>query len=159
MKRNWPITIAGILLCLVLFTTSLVSGLYARYTARGESSDSARVAKFTIDMNSQLLDNSSIVKFDLTPGETNYAIEIENESEVAVISKIQVINITKNIPFTFAFDGNELDSSGIAMRHALAPNSTETINFTINWVNDDTALNYIGMVDLIEIHLDIEQVD
>lgn len=159
MKRNWPIIIAGILLCLVLFTTSLVSGLYARYTARGESSDSACVAKFTIDMNSQLLDNSSIVKFDLTPGETNYAIEIKNKSEVAVISKIQVINITKNIPFTFAFDGNELDSSGIVMSHALAPNSTETINFTINWVNDDTALNYIGMVDLIEIHLDIEQVD
>ena len=38
--------LAGILFCLVLITTSMMGGLFARYTTTGTSSDSARVAKF-----------------------------------------------------------------------------------------------------------------
>ena len=40
------IFIAGILLCLVLITTAMMGGLFARYTATGTGSDQARVAKF-----------------------------------------------------------------------------------------------------------------
>lgn len=37
---------AGILFCLVLITTAMMGGLFARYTTTGTGSDSARVAKF-----------------------------------------------------------------------------------------------------------------
>ena len=37
-----------VLLCLVLFSAHLTSGLYARYTSTATSSDSARVAKFDV---------------------------------------------------------------------------------------------------------------
>ena len=43
---NIMLRLAGILFCLVLITTSMMSGLYARYTAEGKGEDSARVATF-----------------------------------------------------------------------------------------------------------------
>lgn len=38
--------LAGILFCLILITTAMLGGLFARYTTSGSGSDSARVAKF-----------------------------------------------------------------------------------------------------------------
>ncbi|MBR4020581.1 MAG: hypothetical protein IKI99_04640 [Firmicutes bacterium] len=46
MKLNIPMCAACILLCLTLITTHMTGGLYAKYTASGAGSDSARVAKF-----------------------------------------------------------------------------------------------------------------
>jgi len=43
---NWVIRLAGILLCLTLFSMHLTSGLYARYTTSASGGDSARVAAF-----------------------------------------------------------------------------------------------------------------
>lgn len=43
---NWVIKLAGILLCLTLFSMHLTSGLYARYTTSSGSGDEARVAAF-----------------------------------------------------------------------------------------------------------------
>ena len=38
--------VAGILFCLILITTAMMGGLFARYVATGTGSDNARVAKF-----------------------------------------------------------------------------------------------------------------
>ena len=45
-KLNIPMCVACVLFCLTLFSFHLCGGLYARYTARGSASDSARVIKF-----------------------------------------------------------------------------------------------------------------
>lgn len=45
-KTNIPMLMAGVLLCLTLFSTYLTSNLYARYTTSSEQSDSARVITF-----------------------------------------------------------------------------------------------------------------
>ena len=45
-KVNVPICVAGILLCLTLFSVHLTSGIYARYTTTASGSDSARVISF-----------------------------------------------------------------------------------------------------------------
>lgn len=45
-KVNIPLYIAGVLFCLTLVSTYMVTGLFARYTAGGTGSDSARVIKF-----------------------------------------------------------------------------------------------------------------
>ncbi len=46
MKQNIVLRIAALLLCLVLGSTYLLSGMLAKYTVEGASRDSARVAKF-----------------------------------------------------------------------------------------------------------------
>lgn len=46
MKLNIPMCAACILLCLTLITTHMTGGLYAKYTASGAGSDSARVITF-----------------------------------------------------------------------------------------------------------------
>ena len=158
-KVNWPMRIAGILLCLVLVSFHFTSGLYARYTTRGEGEDSARVAKFTVDVNSNLLQQEQLVTLDIVPGEKQYKIEIVNNSEVAVECVVKIVNITKNIPMTFAFDGSTVNSEGVAVSHTLSSNTTEYVDFSVCWTANEDALNYIGMVDLVSIELSVQQVD
>lgn len=45
-KVNIPICLAGVLLCLTLFSIHLTGGIFARYTTTSTSSDSARVIRF-----------------------------------------------------------------------------------------------------------------
>lgn len=45
-KLNIPMCLAGILFCLTLISVHLTGGLYAKYTASGTGSDSARVITF-----------------------------------------------------------------------------------------------------------------
>lgn len=49
MKLNVMIRLAAIFLCLVLFTTYLTFGLYAKYLSRAASNGTARVATFEIE--------------------------------------------------------------------------------------------------------------
>lgn len=48
-KLNPMLTIAAILLCLVLISTYMTSGLYAKYADKGTADASARVATFVIE--------------------------------------------------------------------------------------------------------------
>lgn len=50
MKKNVMMRIASVLLIAVLLTTSAVSGTYAKYTTSGSGTDSARVAKWGVDI-------------------------------------------------------------------------------------------------------------
>lgn len=51
MRKNNTMRIAAGLAVAALLSTCLVSGTYAKYTTSGESSDSARVAKFGVKVN------------------------------------------------------------------------------------------------------------
>jgi len=48
MKKNVMMRVASIMLVLVLLTSSVISGTFAKYVTSGEASDSARVAKFGV---------------------------------------------------------------------------------------------------------------
>ena len=50
MKKNRMMRLASILLVLVLLTTSVISGTFAKYVTTDSASDSARVAKWGIDV-------------------------------------------------------------------------------------------------------------
>ena len=78
-KVNIPICLAGVLLCLTLFSTHFTGGLFARYVSRDSGSDSARVIQFG----------------DLTLTETG---DFKN-GEAFVIPGV---NLTKNATVTFA---------------------------------------------------------
>ena len=88
-KPNIMLSLAAVLLCLVLFTTHLTSGLYAKYTNRFSANDSARVALWevgatggkpalTIDCSTSDLDDE-------------YSFKVTNKSEVAVRYDIVIV--------------------------------------------------------------------
>ena len=74
--------IALILLCMTLFSTSMLSGLYAKYIAKNNGEDSARVAKFNVEA----VGLSGDITVDASAGKTNgeYKFTVTNNSEVAV---------------------------------------------------------------------------
>ena len=53
MKKNNTMRVAAGLAVAALLSTCLVSGTFAKYTTSGESSDTARVAKFGIELTSK----------------------------------------------------------------------------------------------------------
>lgn len=87
--------LAGILFCLVLITTALLGGLFARYTTRASGSDSARVAKFG---NLTLTETGDFVMVDgrrtgiIIPGvDLNKKVTLSfDASEVATIVFVEV---------------------------------------------------------------------
>lgn len=81
------IRVALILLCLVMISIHLMSGMYARYTTKGSGGDDARVAKFNVVVTGVSAD--SIVVYSETEGDV-YSIRVENRSEVAVSYDISV---------------------------------------------------------------------
>lgn len=51
MKKNTMMRIASVLLVVVLLTTSVISGTFAKYVTSGTGSDTARVAKFGVEVD------------------------------------------------------------------------------------------------------------
>ena len=118
------IRIALILLCLVMISVHMMSGMYARYTTSGTGSDDARVAKFDVKVN-----GSDDVTIDCKVGEDGtYEITVNNESEAAVSYKISVSH--------GAVDG--VSSSLNNNSGVLAPGTTtqakdHVLTFTVDW--------------------------
>lgn len=50
MKKNVMMRVASIMLVLVLMSSSIISGTFAKYVTKGTSADSARVAKFGVEI-------------------------------------------------------------------------------------------------------------
>lgn len=50
MKKNRMMRLASVLLVLVLLTTSVISGTFAKYTTQDSASDAARVAKWGVEL-------------------------------------------------------------------------------------------------------------
>ena len=50
MKKNKMMRLASVLMVAVMLTTSVISGTYAKYTTKGSASDTARVAKWGVEV-------------------------------------------------------------------------------------------------------------
>lgn len=87
--------IALILLCMTLFSTSMLSGLYAKYIAKNNGEDSARVAKFNVEAAGL----SGDITVDASAGKTNgeYKFTVTNNSEVAITYDL-VITFDQALP-------------------------------------------------------------
>ncbi len=163
-KRNIPIRVAALLFCLTLFSTYLVTGLFARYTTSVQSSDQARVAKFSIKGEGDLL---RTIAAELAPGEdTNVKLIIRNDSEVAVEYKIEVTRETSNLPLSFRMvkDGtsNSIEdvNGTITYTDQQVPGPhTDTYNLLIRWQKGANDLALMGMVDHITVKVTAVQID
>lgn len=70
-KLNIPMCMACVLLCAVLFSIHLTSGLYSRYVATGDGTDSARVITFgeiTLEETGDFVTEDGKNIFLITPG-------------------------------------------------------------------------------------------
>lgn len=79
--------LAAVLLVLVMLSTSMVAGRYARYTSTATASDSARVAKYEITVSSD--PNESIALSEGTPA--SYRFSVTSGSEVTVEYDLVII--------------------------------------------------------------------
>lgn len=164
-KRNIPIRVAAVLFCLTLFSTYLVTGLFARYTTSVQSSDQARVAKFSIKGEGDL---SQTIAATLVPGEdTDVKLVIRNDSEVAVEYKIEVTRETSNLPLSFRMveegTSNSIEDVNGTITYTdqqIPGPHADTYNLLIHWqagtVND---LALMGMVDYITVKVTAVQID
>ena len=100
---------AGVLFCLVLITTAMMGGLFARYTATETVSDSARVAKFG----------------NLTLTETGDFVESDGKKTAILIPGV---DLKKDV--TLSFDASEVAT--IVFVEVSAPNwdSSDKRTFT-----------------------------
>lgn len=145
-----------VLLCAVLITTHMMSGLYARYTTRATSSDSARVAKFRVtdtltvtDSKGDVVHSFTMFEDSLIPGEsTTYTFAVQNDSEVAVRFSVRGEASINNLP---------LEMSPVTI--TLAPNTSETVQLFVSWPASKNDPAYGDMIELIEIFVTAEQIN
>lgn len=149
---------AAVLLALVLFSTALVSGRYARYTSSASGSDSAKVAKFLIEEEGGIF-GSEVFTCDLAPGETEKAsITVKNKSEVAVNYTLSAATTYQLLPlqYTVTYDGQ---TNPAPFTCALAPGQTAALTLNIIWPEDAVDAAYSGKVDTVELTLQAVQID
>lgn len=87
-KVNVPMCLACVLFCLTLFSMHFTGGLYAKYTAKGNGGDSARVAAFNVVTTG----NGDLhIHCDAPEDGNKYTITVTNNSEVAVRYNLSVV--------------------------------------------------------------------
>jgi len=110
MKKNKMMRLASALLVAVLLTTSVISGTYAKYVTKADGSDTARVAKWGVEVKvggSNLFSeeyedgNKTVVSVNsdhvVAPGTKNdkgVTFSIKGEPEVAVKVDVKVTGTT-----------------------------------------------------------------
>ena len=146
----------AVLLMLVLLSSGIVSGRYARYTTRQNLEDSARVARFAVTEETNLF--SERVPIQIIPGDvaTN-EIAVANDSEVAIRYTITADNPFKNLPLKFYIRVGE-QRYPAPYSAEMAPSQHTDFILETEWAGT-ADLSYSGKVDLIEITLDAVQID
>lgn len=137
------IRVALVVACLILLCIHLMGGLFAKYMTNGEGSDSARVAKFQVNVT------GAPDAISIQCGENNsgiYTITIENVSEVAVHYDLSftMTGKTDGVTPVFSQDSGDLavGASGSSMltftvdwaaftKDKMGNSASETLNFTI----------------------------
>lgn len=82
MKKNKTMRVASLLLVAVLLTTCVISGTYAKYVTSGETSDTARVAKFGVEVTAESDLFLDMYETDDTDYEGTYSVVASNDDNV-----------------------------------------------------------------------------
>ncbi len=119
---------AGVLLLLVVLSTHMMAGLFARYTTHSTSQDQARVAGFSVNIggvNDDIAVTCLRKTDDTVANGGTYTITVKSESEVAVRYDI-VMTLTSPLPAGVAVS---LDDGTIAPVMALDADDTGIVSF------------------------------
>ena len=113
-----------VLACLMMLSVHMMGGLFAKYSSSATGSDSARVAKFDIQLIGP--EASAIAISDTGTENGVYQFTLKNDSEVAVSYELSVAAAEKpsEVTATFSHQTGEL-----------APGAQQqiTLTFTVDW--------------------------
>lgn len=166
--------LAALLLSLVMLTTGMVSGRYARYSSSASGSASARVAKFSVAQTIEFESNTQRTTLPiekLLPGETVTAtVTVDYHMDVAAKSTITATNayegVPGNLPLTFlVYEANTTHGTAAAGSYSFTAdcprgNGYEKVyTVEINFPNTGNPQAYNGMVDFVTITVTTEQAD
>lgn len=162
MKKNRMMRLASLLLVLVLMTSSIVGGTFAKYTTTANASDTARVAKWDIQINGNQMTDSYTFAFDLfstvkdsdgtdetdiqtadgsiiapgTKGQMSFTLENNSEVTAEYVIDYTITN-TANIPVVFSLDGttwkNNIDELDVTTAKTMAIGEAAT-TVTVYWM-------------------------
>ena len=164
-KKNYTMRIAAGVMTAALLSTCAISSTFAKYTSESTGTDSARVAKWDIQINSTSMKTATTMfKFDLfdttygdatspsvksseddkviAPGtQGSFALVIKNSSEVTATYAIDyTVTNSASIPVKFSVDGTTwTDNLANVTATALAMGSSKTITIQWKWDYEDTA--------------------
>lgn len=136
MKKNVMMRVASAMLVLTLLTTCIISGTFAKYTTKGEFSDSARVAKWGVEIgiDGQDMFKKTYAKDGTTTDTTIVNTVIATEAVVAPGTKNEdgvTITVTGKpevaFKLTFAMEGA---TAGSALQDVFLPAGTGYTDYT-----------------------------
>lgn len=142
----WVMRTAALLICLTLFSVTLLSDVTARYASTASGSDSARVAKFAPEV--------TFTSADLTLSAENktgsYVFTVTNHSEVTVECTVQLTGLPTDVtPALSVGDVAEED-----MKFSLAPGGAAACTLTLT-----AGENAASATTNVTVNVLVEQVD
>ena len=170
-KKNKTLTLTLVLLLLVMVTLGTLGGTFAKYTSSAEGTDSARVAKWSFNVNETDITKSQTYTINLfsdtytnvkgaekvvAPGTTGkFDLVLTNNAEVTAKFGIEfTVTNEKNIPIEFSIDGNTWDENlaAIADEELAFNGGTQTVTVQWRWATEtnekDTALGVEGNAEI-----------
>lgn len=156
-KRNIPMCLAALLLCLTMVSLYLVSGLFAKYTTESDSNDSARVAAFYV--TSEGTATQTLLIQNMKPGEERtYELKVKNQSETDVHLKWQ-IESTQNLPIIYQIGDQSWTNDVVYTTDIPIGAAEQTVELKVVWplAQDDYKLSY--EVEQVTVTLTFSQID
>lgn len=173
-RPNRVFRAALVLLCVVLVSVWMMSGLLARYTAGVVGSDDARAASFDVTADMQSFETVFPVR--QKPGDSaTFNFEITNSSETAV--DIQAVLETEgNLPLKIEYQKGstaadswnilaeniqEVQEGKCSFSDALAARNEEkqTYQIQISWPTDRKGYQYANGVETVKLSVTASQID
>lgn len=163
-KVNIPMCVAYVLFCLTMFSVSLSGNLYARYTAKDISQDSARVAVMAANA-SYMLDR----ELPVAPGESvEFTLDLVNSANGHVCEVTQnysmfVESLTENMELDFEYflldGGEETKTELVSGTFYAGVEASVTCKVKITWTGVPQPASSAFEVDGIRVVIQAEQVD
>lgn len=130
-KLNIPMCMACVLLCAVLFSIHLTSGLYSRYVATGDGTDSARVITFgeiTLEETGDFVSDASVNNFLITPG-----VDLKKQAKVSFEGSESATYVFVEADLSNNWVGVDTDEDGIAAVDSFRILSTDENTTYMEW--------------------------
>ncbi len=168
-KVNITLRIAAVMLVLVLISASMISGMYARFTTTAYGEDSARVAKWDVDVtNTSTTMNFNESGTQIVAEKRDYTFTVTNNSEVSMEFFVKV-SFDKKAPahITLKLDnGEEIECNGeesytftVSTPLTVGEEKTHSLSVIINYIKDDKLVDFPNFPNTAEISVIAEQVD
>ncbi|MCD8364565.1 MAG: hypothetical protein LUC83_01890 [Clostridiales bacterium] len=169
-RTNPIFCVSSVLLCLVLLTTWLSFGLFAKYATSGSSQSSATVAVMGSDISIDLVDNP------LYPGMEPEVIPVtltnkdgDAVCEVSQSYSFSVTRLTENLPLTVQVytdpnctQGNEVPLNSDTGTFIASREKEATYYIKVTWddaVAANKASTYATEIDYLRVNVTVTQID